>query len=153
MDMYLGTKLIRARPALESTPLKPTKEDPLLQREPREGYEVIYADDYISWSPKDVFEAAYRRIDALTFGLAIEAMKTGHSVARAGWNGKGMFLYLVGSGRYPPSTPAGQAIAAEQPDGLVPYLPYIAMKTVQGDVVPWLASQTDILAEDWSIVS
>ena len=86
------------------------------------------------------------------FNKAIVELKNGGKVARAGWNGKGMYLYPVGPGRYPPSTPAGEAIAAEQPDGKVPYLPYIAMKTVTGDVVPWLASQTDILGEDWGLV-
>ena len=62
-----------------------------------------------------------------------------------------MFIYLVGPGRYAPATKTGHHIAAEQDDGLVPYGPYIAMKTVDGTVVPWLASQTDIVAEDWGL--
>lgn len=85
----------------------------------------------------------------MNFGRALEILKEGSRVAREGWNGKGMFVYLVGAGRYPPSTDAGYKIAAEQEDGLVPYKPYLAMKTVDGEVVPWLASQTDILADDW----
>lgn len=70
-----------------------------------------------------------------TFGGAIEALKLGHRVARAGWNGKGMYLEL------------------QEPDeNSKMTLPYIYMKTVSDDLVPWLASQTDMLAEDWSIV-
>jgi hypothetical protein len=85
------------------------------------------------------------------FGEALERLRRGFPVSRDGWNGRGMHIYLVGEGRYPASTPSGQAIANDQADGLVPYRAYIAMKTAQGDVVPWVASQTDLLAEDWMI--
>lgn len=87
----------------------------------------------------------------MNFGVALALLKAGKRVAREGWNGKGMFIYLVGPGRYPATTVAGGLIAREQPDYLVPYLPYIAMKTVDGMVVPWLASQTDMLASDWRV--
>jgi hypothetical protein len=108
---------------------------------------------YISWSPRDVFERSYRPTGSgLTFGEAVEAMKIGAKVARSGWNGKGMFLYMVPEGRYPPTTPAGLEIAACSKDNRVPYRPYIAMFTVQQDVVPWLASQSDVLEEDWMVV-
>lgn len=107
---------------------------------------------YISWTPADVFRCSYRSANALPFGLAVEALKAGHRVTRPGWNGKGMYLYLVGPGRYPPSTPAGRAISERYKDGLVPYRPYIAMLTVDGDVVPWVASQSDILEEDWVVL-
>ena len=84
------------------------------------------------------------------FGVALAWLKAGEKVARSGWNGKGMFLYFVPPGEYPART----AIAKQEwgEDGLVPYQAYIAMKTVQGTVVPWLCSQTDMLAEDWEIV-
>jgi hypothetical protein len=85
----------------------------------------------------------------VNFGTAIEAVKAGKKIAREGWNGKGMFLYYVPANSYPAIT----EIAKEQfPDGLVPYDAYLAMKTVQNTVVPWLASQTDILASDWCIL-
>lgn len=87
----------------------------------------------------------------MNFGIALTLLKAGKRVSREGWNGKGMYVYLVGEGRYPPTTEAGLDIALGQPDGLVPYRPYLAMKTVDGDVVPWVASQTDILSEDWSL--
>lgn len=87
---------------------------------------------------------------ALTIGGAVQAMLDGRRVARAGWNGKGMFLYYVGPGRYPAASPVAKAVWGE--DGVVPYLPYIAMRTVTGEVVPWLCSQSDLLATDWSVI-
>ena len=86
----------------------------------------------------------------MDFGLAIKSLKEGKKVARSGWNGKSMFLYYVPANKYPYTTSIGQSIADE--DGKVDYGAYIAMKTAQGNVVPWLASQTDVLAEDWVIV-
>ena len=86
----------------------------------------------------------------MDFGKALEALKEGKKVARKGWNGKGMFLYFVGDDRYPAKTEIAKTIADE--DGKVAYHAYIAMKTAQGYVVPWLASQTDIIDEDWEII-
>lgn len=86
----------------------------------------------------------------MNFGQALEALKSGSSVCRSGWNGKGMFLYHVPAGNYPARTDIAKATWGN--DGLVPYGPYIAMKTAQDNVVPWLASQTDVLADDWEIV-
>lgn len=152
MQKYIGTKIIEAVPAIrkggkvyeEGWPI-PKSMDPA-----EEGYKVRYPDGYESWSPKDVFEEAYRPTDCMNFGLAIEAMKKGKQVSRRGWNGKGMFLYYVPEGRYPARTDAAKSIAEE--DGKVNYGAYIAMKTVQGNIVPWLASQTDMLADDWEVV-
>ncbi len=84
-----------------------------------------------------------------SFGVAVAWAKEGQKVARAGWNGKGMYLYYVPANEYPAVT---EIAKAQFPDGMVPYDAYLAMKTVQNTVVPWLASQTDILAEDWQIV-
>lgn len=87
-----------------------------------------------------------------SFGDALIALKAGHRVAREGWNGKGMYLYLVPANRYPPTTPSGDELAAREADGLVPYSAYIAMKPAVGGIVPWLASQTDVISEDWIIL-
>lgn len=68
----------------------------------------------------------------MDFGEAIRALKDGDKVSRPGWNGKGMFLAL------------------QRPDAnSANTLPYIWMKTADNHRVPWLASQTDMLAEDW----
>ena len=113
------------------------------------GYMVRYPDGYISWSPAAVFEESSRPADAMSFGHAVEALKLGNKVARKGWNGKGMFLWYVPAGKYPARM---EAIKGHYPCDLVPYSAYIAMKAADGAVVPWLASQTDVLAEDWEII-
>lgn len=107
---------------------------------------------YISWSPADVFKRAYQASGSMSFGHAIEALKAGHKVARAGWNGKKMFLYHVPAASYPAQRNTAGTMLGVFPDDMVPYGAYIAMKTAQDNVVPWLASQTDMLANDWAIV-
>ena len=84
-----------------------------------------------------------------SFGGAISLLKNGKKVCRAGWNGKGMFLYYVPANSYPAQTEAAKATFGD----MVPYGAYIAMKTAQDNVVPWLASQTDVLADDWQVVA
>lgn len=87
------------------------------------------------------------------FGAALAALKAGKRVTRAGWNGTGMWLaYQKG---YPDGIAinANTAQATGLPEGTVcRFLPYLMMKTVDGSFVPWLASQADLLAEDWMIV-
>lgn len=85
----------------------------------------------------------------MDFGTALAALKQGGKVARKGWNGKGMFVYLVPENRYAPTTETGHAIADKQSDGLVPYRAYMALKTAEGDVATWAPSCSDALAEDW----
>lgn len=87
-----------------------------------------------------------------TFSNALTALKEGSRITRQGWNGKGMYLYMVGAGRYQPTTETGHRIAASHQDYLVPYRPYIAMFTVDKEVVPWVASQSDLLMDDWIIL-
>ncbi len=87
-----------------------------------------------------------------SFGGAVEILKKGARVARAGWNGKGMFLYYVPENKYPASRNEHGTMVGVFENDMVPYGAYIAMKTAQNNVVPWLASQTDVLAEDWQIV-
>lgn len=83
-------------------------------------------------------------------GWAVKEMQNGAKVARSGWNGKNMYLYYVPPGEYPARTEVAKKQFGE--NGLVPYQGYIAMYTVQGTVVPWLCSQTDLLAVDWVTV-
>lgn len=72
----------------------------------------------------------------MDFGQALTQLRAGEKIAREGWNGKGMFLDL------------------QVPDANSKMtLPYIYMCTVQGDLVPWLASQTDMLAYDWVVAT
>lgn len=90
----------------------------------------------------------------MNFGSAIEALKAGSRVARSGWNGKGMFLVYVSGSDVAPyhGTPYHDERIIDG-DGRVTINPHIDMKTATGEMQPgWLASQTDMLAEDWSIV-
>ena len=77
-------------------------------------------------------------------------LKEGAKVARIGWNGKGMFLFLVPGSTFKVNRPPLLGIYPEGTE--INYLPHIDMRTADGKVVPWLASQTDVLAEDWVIV-
>lgn len=87
---------------------------------------------------------------SFTFGQALEVLKDGKKVARWGWNGKGMFLFLVPGSTFQVNRPPLLGI---YPEGTtVNYHAHIDMKTADDKVVPWLASQTDMLAEDWEIV-
>ena len=88
--------------------------------------------------------------DDLSFGEALDYMKVGHLAYRKGWNGKGMFIFLVNGSRFKVNRPPLNEIFEE--DTEINYLPHIDMKTADGSIVPWLASQTDILAEDWEII-
>ena len=86
-----------------------------------------------------------------SIGWAIDQMSEGKKVARLGWNGSGMYLYLQpGSSFEPPEARNPHMTAAD--DGLIHYAPHIDMFTAQETHVPWLASQTDLLATDWSLV-
>lgn len=166
MKRYIGTKLINAKPM--------TRQDyndfrgwtlPADENGADEGYLVEYVDGgkgntdhydgYVSWSPADVFDRAYRPCEGMTFGQAIESLKAGQKVARKGWNGKGMWLVLVPGTPviHPdPETPYGKAGITE-----CEILPHIDMWTTNSEgrraMLPgWVASQTDMLSEDWEII-
>lgn len=116
-----------------------------------EGYEVEYENGYKAWSPKEVFDAAYRPVSGLTFGLAIEALKLGKKVARVGWNGKGMFIFLIPGSTFKVNRAPLLGIFPEGTE--VNYRPHIAMKGVDGSISEWTpAAGNDVLAEDWQIV-
>lgn len=73
-------------------------------------------------------------VEEMDFGAALEALRLGYRVSRTGWNGRGMWLRL------------------QEPDERSKMRrPYIYMSPADGELVPWVASQTDLLAEDWRI--
>lgn len=165
MRTFMGTKLIKASVMnLREYSQYRGWEPPKNENGDDEGFLIEYTDGgpandprhegYISWSPADVFLKHYQPTTAMNFGHALEMMKRGEAVSRSGWNNKGMFLYLVPapeSGGYPAQTGVAKRFFGE--GALVPYGPYIAMKTADGTVVPWLCSQTDALANDWGVVN
>jgi hypothetical protein len=87
--------------------------------------------------------------EANGFEFALAAIKDGKRVMRSGWNGKGMFIYLVNGSKF--EVTRDPLNKFYEVGTTVEYLPHIDMKTADGKHVPWLASQTDILANDWEI--
>jgi len=87
----------------------------------------------------------------MNFGQALESLKSGDRVARMGWNGKGMFLFLVPGSVFTVNRPPLLGIYPEGTE--ITYCPHVDMRTADGSIVPWLASQTDILADDWEVVA
>ena len=136
---YIGTKEVTAWPA---------------EKDGQPGYGVKYADGYTSWSPREAFASAYRLAEgdaqALTFGDALHYLKLGKKVTRAGWNGKGMFLFLVPGSKFNVSRPPLLGIYPEGTE--INYRAHIDMRTVDGQIVPWVCSQSDALAEDWIVL-
>lgn len=162
MKTYIGTKLVKMRPMTRlayneyrgwALPADENGED--------EGYLVEYLDGgkpnvpghdgYVSWSPKEQADRAYRPTDGMSFGLAVEALKMGMKVARAGWNGKGMFVYHVHSDSYPARSEVAKSHFGE--GSQVPYNAYLAIKNVNDTVSTWVPSINDCLADDWAVVS
>jgi len=88
--------------------------------------------------------------DQLNFSEALGMLKNGNRVAREGWNGKGMFIYLVQGSRFKVNKAPLLGFYEEGTE--IKYLPHIDMKTADGSFVPWLASQSDLLAEDYVLV-
>lgn len=86
----------------------------------------------------------------MNFGTALEALRDGRCVTRTGWNGKGMFLYLVPGSTFGVNRPPLNDLFP--PGTEITYRPHIDMRTVDGQHVPWVASQSDILADDWEVV-
>ena len=136
---YIGTKIVLAWDA---------------EKDGKPGYGVKYEDGYTSWSPKETFESAYRDIEgdaqSLNFGDAVHLLKKGEKLARAGWNGKGMFIYYVPAASYMAQTGAAKGYFGE--GAMVPYTAYMAIKNVNDSVSTWVPSVNDVLAEDWIVV-
>lgn len=83
----------------------------------------------------------------MDFGLALQYLKQGHKIQRAGWNGKGMWLQL-----YTPSYDEGVVTVIDGEGKWLPLAQHILMKTATDEFVPWLASQTDLLSVDWQVL-
>lgn len=159
----IGTKVVKYHPMTRgdynefrewTTPANENPDD--------EGYLVMYTDgggpnvkgfsNYISWSPKGVFDRNYDDSSSgLCFSLALSAIKKGFKVSRHGWNGADQFVFLVPGSTFNVNRPPLLGIYEEGTE--INYLPHIDIKTVSGAIVPWLASQGDMMAEDWFIVT
>lgn len=91
-------------------------------------------------SVSPILSTKHQETSGLSFSMALSHIKEGSCMARSGWNGKGMYIYHVPPRQF------------DSPNGIVQMQDYIVMKTAQGDYVPWVASQTDILANDWEVI-
>ena len=146
--MYIGTKLVEAKPMsrgeynLYRGWQLPEDENPN-----DEGYLVTSADGYETWTLKAKFEADYRPTDGMPFGSAIELMKSGFRVARKGWNGKNQYIELATNISY--VNAANEVVNSEHTAIGNKAIAFVGTSGVQ---MGWLASQADMLAEDWNIV-
>ena len=150
MKKFVGTKVIEAEPMTRGEYAKLSGRNSILtekgESEADKGYHVRYKDGYESWSPAEAFEEAYRDFANLSFGHAIELMKRGYKLARAGWNGKQQYIQLATCISY--KTTDGELVNAEH-DAIGNQA--IAFVGTSGVQMGWLASQADMLAEDWCV--
>lgn len=159
--IYYGTKTIAAKPMTRAEYNQFRGwELPADENGADEGYLVEYLDGgkpnvdgyagYVSWSPKEQFEAAYKADGALDFAGALTAIKQGKRLARTGWNGKGLFVFLVPGSTFKVNRPPLLGIYPEGTE--INYRAHIDIKNVDGSIAVWVPSQTDLQAEDWGIV-
>lgn len=169
MKIYICTKIISAVPVkmvngvpwpeglpLPKVPKIPETEDcccnvgvgPSVE----DGYMYTTSPDdkYPQFMSKDEFERMCRSAENMTFGDALTVLKRGGRVARKGWNGKGMYVFLADDVEF--STEADISEFENAEDG-VHVSEVMVLRTAQGALQPgWLATQSDILADDWCIV-
>ena len=145
MKKYVGTKMLEARPMNRGEYNKyrgwliPANENPN-----DEGYLVKYQDGYESWSPKDIFEESYKDCMGMSFGIALELAKKGLKIARVGWNGKNQHIELASNISYTSSD--GKVVNCDHDAIGNKAIAFVGTSGVQ---MGWLASQADMLAEDW----
>ncbi|MGL4934984.1 MAG: DUF2829 domain-containing protein [Cetobacterium sp.] len=108
-------------------------------------YKIIYEDGYVSMCPKDIFFKDARELSKMTFGDALEILKKGYKVARKGWNGKGMFVFMDCSQEYDNYKKfTGKTFNIVNPHFLI--------KNVDESLSTWVPSVNDCLAEDWEVI-
>lgn len=151
MNKYIGVKLVEAEPMTlnQFNSYMNASVTEVADSPDREGYLVEYPegsgknhdnhDGYVAWCPKHVFEEANRPVEGMSFGHALEAAKKGHKIARAGWNGKGMFLQLQSPDENSKMT--------------FPYLYFTIPDCEEGTrLIPYGGTIVDYMSDDWVIV-
>lgn len=162
LDVHYGTKKLKAWPMSRQDYVSYRGWDlPANENGDDRGYLVEYLDGgkgnderhtgYISWSPKDVFDAAYQPINAMSFSHALTAIKEGQRLRRAGWNGKGMFVFLVAGSHFKVNREPLLSILGE--GTAVDYKPHIDISHPDGSISVWQPSMGDVMADDWEVVS
>lgn len=160
MKKFIGTKVIMAEPMTmtEVQKVLGRKLKPATVEE--DGYLVEYMDGYKSWSPKSVFEKAYREVGSVNFGGAIDLLKAGLAVRRKGWNGKGMFIVkqvpshitgdIIPNMQSLPQSAKDIIMARKEPH--IDYTNQMLIINPDGRADSWVPSSSDVFAEDWEVV-
>ena len=155
MKRYIGSKIVKAWPCYRIPVIggrfEYCKLDEVVPTcitgKIEDGYRVRYDDNVLDWVPKWYFEKNYRQTDHMSFGLAIEAAKIGKKIARAGWNGKNQYVELAYCISY--KNNAAEVVNVNHCNIGNKAFAFVGTSGVQ---MGWLASQADMLADDWCIV-
>lgn len=171
MDNYIGTKKIKAKPMTRGEYNAYRGWDVPEDEDPNDtGFLVEYVDGgkanhpdhagYISWSPTEVFNNAYKGYGELSFGQALTLAQEGCKIARGGWDASHRFVVLMPAMNLPPYNT--QAPGPKVNDRIAKHIgndmplrsqPYFALYTTRGTWhLGWIASQADLLATDWAVV-
>ena len=167
MNTYIGMVVVQAKPAVmvngciwpEGLPIPTADPEPKLgspcmsvklNDEVTEGYVFIGDNKYPEFMEKEKFDKRFQSAKAISFSIALDALKRGGRIAREGWNGKGMYVFLADDLEF--RTEADISECYDKEDG-VEVSEVMILRTAQGTFQPgWLATQSDILANDWYVL-
>lgn len=114
------------------------------------GWFLSRDDGYRNWMTEEDYAARYFTEASMPYYAALPLLLADSKIDRRGWNGSNMFIFMVPGSEF---TVNRAPLLGIYPEGTkIKYLPHIDMKTAQGDVVPWLCSQSDAFATDWCVV-
>ncbi len=151
MRIYMGVNSVKAEPMKMSEYAQRQEiAVPDWQQDDEDGYLIRHSTGDESWITREMFLSTYTPVDMMTFEGALFCLKRGCKVARAGWNGKGMFVFLVPGSTFEVNRKPLLGIFPEGTE--VDYRSHIDMKAANGDIVVWTAAQSDLLADDWTVV-
>ena len=161
MKKFIGTKVIMAEPMTREESQKVLGREIKPATDEEDGYLVEYEDGYKSWSPKSVFEKAYREVGSVNFGGAIDLLKDGLAVRRKGWNGKGLFIVkqvpshitrdIIPNMQSLPQSAKSILMSRENPH--IDYTNQMLIINPDGRADSWVPSSSDIFANDWEVVT
>ena len=161
MKKFIGTKVVKAEPMTMEEAQKVLGREIKPATVEEDGYLVEYKDGYKSWSPKSVFEDAYREVGSVNFGGAIDLLKAGLAVRRKGWNCKGLFIVkqvpshitgdIIPNMQSLPQSAKNILMSRENPH--IDYTNQMLIVNPDGRADSWVPSVSDVFAEDWEVVT
>ena len=160
MKKFIGTKVIMAEPMTMTEAQKVLGRELTQSAIEENGYLVEYENGYKSWSPKSVFEKAYREVGSVNFGGAIDLLKAGLAVRRKGWNGKGLFIvkqvpsHITGDiiPNMQSLPQSAKIILMNRENPHIDYTNQLLIINPDGRADSWIPSSSDVFAEDWEVV-